>query len=182
MQTQKSQGFTLIELLVVIAINADLNPAEQFPMGSDLASCLTVFPLRPTIGAIADGTSNTILFGESAGREDVWRGGNRTPAQTDKSLSNVARARGGAWATNDNPYSIGSRAMWYTSNPALGTVIPGIIKMNNSNEWGHCFFSFHTGGAVFAYADGSIRFLRESISLRNLAALSTRAGGEIVNE
>ena len=31
-------------------------------------------------------------------------------------------------------------------------------------------------------ADGSVRFLRESIPIRTLAALSTRAGGEVIAE
>ena len=56
--------------------------------------------------------------------------------------------------------------------------IPGPITINNSNEWGHCFYSFHTSGANFAFADGSVRFLSESTSLATLAALVTRAGGE----
>jgi prepilin-type processing-associated H-X9-DG protein len=56
------------------------------------------------------------------------------------------------------------------------------MKINNSNEWGHLYYSFHDGGAVFAFADGSVRFLSDSISLGTLAALTTRAGGEVVGE
>jgi prepilin-type processing-associated H-X9-DG protein/prepilin-type N-terminal cleavage/methylation domain-containing protein len=47
----------------------------------------------------------------------------------------------------------------------------------------HCdlnhFWSLHAGGANFAFADGSVRFLRYSVSER-LPALATRAGGEVV--
>jgi prepilin-type processing-associated H-X9-DG protein len=53
------------------------------------------------------------------------------------------------------------------------------MKINNSNEWGHLYYGFHTGGAVFALADGSVRFLTESTPLWNLAALTTRGGGEV---
>ena len=82
----------------------------------------------------------------------------------------------GAWATNDNVYDIGRRT---TSNYGSGTtVIPGTLSINNSNEYGHCFYSFHTGGANFAFADGSVRFLGESMNLRVLASLVTRAGGK----
>ena len=99
-----------------------------------------------------------------------------TAAQTDKAKPNCARARGGAWATNDNPYEIGQRIEWCTGS----TNVPGPMKINNSNEWGFLFYGFHTGGANFAFADGSVRFLAESTGLRTLGVLVTRAGGEIV--
>ncbi|RUL87303.1 DUF1559 domain-containing protein [Tautonia sociabilis] len=41
--------------------------------------------------------------------------------------------------------------------------------------------SDHPGGAQALFGDGSARFLRETIALRPLAALCTRAGGEIVS-
>ena len=36
------------------------------------------------------------------------------------------------------------------------------------------------GPANAAMADGSVRFLRESIPIRTLAALSTRGAGEVI--
>ena len=53
------------------------------------------------------------------------------------------------------------------------------MKINNSNEWGHLFYSFHEGGAGFALADGSVRFLSEATPLRSLAVMVTRSGGEV---
>jgi prepilin-type processing-associated H-X9-DG protein len=40
---------------------------------------------------------------------------------------------------------------------------------------------FHSGGANALFADGSVRFLQAGMSIQVLAALITRAGGEIVS-
>ena len=53
------------------------------------------------------------------------------------------------------------------------------MKINNSNEWGHLFYSFHTNVACVALADGSIRTLSEGMRLRIIADMVTRSGGEV---
>jgi len=160
------------------AINNELPAAQQYPAGTDLRGGLRAFPDVTTFACFTDGTSQTILVAECAGREDVWRGRTMKPAAADKSNPACARARGGAWATNDNPYDIGQRTEWCTG----ANSIPGPMRINNSNEWGHLYYSFHPGGAEFAMADGSVRFLPESTPLWNLAALTTRAAGEVISD
>lgn len=136
---------------------------------------------KASIAVIEDGTSNTILMGECGGREDVWRDRNLTPAQTDSALPNCARARGGAWATNDNPYELGRPALGCTGgNAALPVFGLGKLKINATNEWGGLFYSFHANGTNLGFADGSVRFLRETTSLWILGAMVTRAGGEVI--
>ncbi|QEL13440.1 DUF1559 domain-containing protein [Limnoglobus roseus] len=136
--------------------------------------------LRPSnrILSITDGTSNTIIVGEDSGREDVYRNGKlAAKVSTNPSSADCARARGGAWATNDNPYEIGQLILW---NPgALTTPPPSPMKINGSNEWGYLFYSMHTGGANVVMADGSVRFLSEGTSIRTLGGMATRAGGEV---
>jgi len=165
-------------------INAELAALGQPPFPTtSLQGVLRPVPEgRTTLSAISDGTSNTILFGECAGREDVWRDGRMTPAVANKSLSSCARAQGGAWATNDNPYEIGVRKLWCGAgtNPALPAAYAGPMRINASNEYGFLFYSFHTSGANFAFADGSVRFIRDSAALATVAALTTRAGGEVI--
>ena len=43
------------------------------------------------------------------------------------------------------------------------------------------FRSLHPGGANFAMADGSVKFIKDSIDLRTYRALGTRAGGEVLS-
>jgi prepilin-type processing-associated H-X9-DG protein len=112
----------------------------------------------------------------------VWRGRVRYPANATQGAANCARARGGSWATNDNPFAFGESVTgWCTSggSPTQGA-IPGPMKINGSNEWGWLLYAFHNGGANAAFADGSVRFLAEGTDVRTLGALATRAGGEVV--
>jgi prepilin-type processing-associated H-X9-DG protein len=59
----------------------------------------------------------------------------------------------------------------------------------NSPAWNDLFYkrtgvygSEHTGGANLAFADGSVKFVSETISLLTLRSLSTKNGGEPVAE
>lgn len=137
----------------------------------------------PRFENVTDGTSSTILIGECAGREDVWRGRTMTPAQTDSGQSNCARARGGAWATNYNPYELGRPPLGCTGgNAALAAFLNGKLRINATNEWGGLYYGFHTGIAIVGMADGSVRSLGESTSLRVVGSLTTRSGDEVVGE
>lgn len=137
-------------------------------------------PRYPTMSGVTDGTSNTIMIGECAGREDIWHGRTMTPANAIRGQASCARARGGAWATNDNTYPIGQRINWCSSGLTGRDAVPGDMKINNSNEWGHLYYSFHSGGANFAMADGSVRYLSDRIALWVLGSLTTRSGGEAI--
>jgi prepilin-type processing-associated H-X9-DG protein len=75
---------------------------------------------------------------------------------------------------------------WPYSNHAVGTVA---IPMNTSNTgpsyppWDfttvYSFRSRHTGGVQFALADGSVRFLPQSMDRAAYKAMGTYAGGEV---
>lgn len=156
-------------------INNSLPTGQQFPASADLKGVICWHASDNTsnkFSDVTDGTSKTIMLAECAGREDVYRGRVKYPVVYTGSVR--VRARGGAWATTDNAYQIGQRNPWHAS---FGT-IPGPVAINNSNEWGHCFYSFHDGIANFAFADGSVRTLHEEIDLYTLAVQVTRAGGE----
>ncbi len=178
---QNKTGSTT-DYFAVEGASAALYTELGLPTGDGRGVLRDILEGQTRITTITDGASNTILFAECAGREDVYRGGKLVAkAQTNKNLTACARAQGGAWATNDNPYEIGQRKEWCNnanSAPGPNTALP--MKINSSNEWGFLFYSFHDGGANACMADGSVRMLRESAPGATLLGLSTRNGGEVV--
>ena len=54
-----------------------------------------------------------------------------------------------------------------------------IAACQNLGQYG--FRSFHSGGANFGMADGSVRFIKNTINLNTYRALGTRALGEVIS-
>jgi prepilin-type N-terminal cleavage/methylation domain-containing protein/prepilin-type processing-associated H-X9-DG protein len=114
------------------------------------------------ITAITDGTAFTILLTEDAGRPQWWLAGRPDPASV---------VTGCGWTGFNNPLAIQGSA-------DNGRVRPGPCALNCTNDGE--VYSFHPGGANAVFADGHVQFLRAGMDIRTLAALVTRAGGEIV--
>jgi prepilin-type processing-associated H-X9-DG protein len=112
---------------------------------------------------VTDGMSNTLLVAEDAGRPQLWRAGRYVPGQF---------SFGGPWASIANPVEI-------TGASADGAKVSGPCGINCTNNQQP--YGFHPGGANFLFADGSVRLLSAGIDIRVLAALATRAGGEVVS-
>jgi prepilin-type N-terminal cleavage/methylation domain-containing protein/prepilin-type processing-associated H-X9-DG protein len=118
---------------------------------------------------ITDGTSQTLHIGE------------RPPA---------GRLLAGAWYTNfieaawsHDDYRVGRGATLPVYSPldsggCQGPFSFGPGQLANPCDFNH-FWSLHSGGAHFLFADGSVRFLPYSAA-PILPALATRAGGEVV--
>jgi len=111
---------------------------------------------------ITDGASNTILMAEDAGRPKLYRAGRLVAGFSD----------GAAWATNGLLQGRGSTRD--------GTAFFGPCAINCTNQ--REVYSFHPGGANAVYADGSVHFQQSGMDIRVLAALITRAGGEVVSD
>ena len=70
--------------------------------------------------------------------------------------------------------------LWCGGN--LLTVFFGINDLSPYRSIGDKYIrSHHPGGAQFAFADGHVRFLSETIDQAVLEALASRAGGETVD-
>ena len=122
-----------------------------------------VFEMNTTrrIDDILDGTSQTILMAECAGRPQLWQGRKKVP--------NVWLT-GGPWASRN--------LLWGRGATQDGSAFYGKCAINCTND--REVYSFHRGGANAVFADGSVQFLTEGMSIHVLAALITRAGGEVV--
>ena len=125
-----------------------------------------------TIAEISDGTSNTEVIAEVAGRPDRWRKGLKFAAANPPGVTPRIYVSGGGWADREAPYGLHGFTM-------DGATTPGPCHTNctNANE----VFSFHPGGANNLFADGSVRFIKETAAIQVYANLISRAGGDIVS-
>jgi prepilin-type N-terminal cleavage/methylation domain-containing protein/prepilin-type processing-associated H-X9-DG protein len=111
-----------------------------------IANCMTGIYrfLTPTsIAAITDGTSNTLLYSEKAN-------GLFTPADS------LCYNWWGDCVSGDTIFSTLYPINAYKSIPR--------VAEEYDDSWVEGASSFHPGGANFAFADGSVHFLKESIS------------------
>lgn len=111
---------------------------------------------------ITDGTSQTILLTECAGRPTMWR---------------VRRPVAGIYALNCA--WVGGTLTFGQGSSDDGTTQPGPCAINCTND--HEVYSFHPNGANVIFVDGSVHFLEANIDIRLFGRLVTRAGGEVVS-
>jgi len=128
------------------------------------------------IVAITDGTSNTIMFIENAGRPNLLVRANGRLTDIGSLTDQLG------WASPD-----GGVMSVDGMNGATGAVNGGGVGLLANNCIMNCNtdsepFSFHTGGVTVGLGDGSVRFLRDSMSAANFAALCTARGGEVISE
>jgi prepilin-type processing-associated H-X9-DG protein len=123
---------------------------------------------------VTDGSSNTLLFGERYHRDPEFDLRQPVVLPGVASIAHIGR-----WG-----FVAGAGAM---ANVTLHTAAPINYQMppggdsSTANDRVCAFGSGHPGGANFAFADGSVRFVSNGTSLQTLQALSTRAGGEVAS-
>jgi prepilin-type N-terminal cleavage/methylation domain-containing protein len=152
-----------------LAVFSAMRPQIRGPAAALAANGLAAIePNRMT--DITDGTSNTILLCEDAGRPDRWVKGVKVASGTSPPLP----SDGAGWGDYKSEYGLDGVTINSSTNP-ISASEPGNIVINgyNNNET----YSFHPGGAMHAFSDGSVRFLRETITSHTYAALITAQGG-----
>lgn len=151
---------------------------RSFPMDRVTRDGIFFQDSRTRLRDVTDGTSNTLFFGERSHRDLEF---NRINLPYDP-LPNY-----GTWSVAFFIFG-GSLPHHLRSTPVpINYQVPSTDRYQVPPTGGDtrvddrlcAFGSGHPGGANFAIADGSVRFLSEQTNLTTLQALSTRAGGEV---
>jgi prepilin-type N-terminal cleavage/methylation domain-containing protein len=162
-------GLVDAETITVDTLNGNTPNSGMLPKNAD-----------PKLKDVTDGLSHTIMYAESAGRPSVYRRGG-VEVGPDVQTTHVI---GGGWArpasdfgldgsTTDGVSSPGPCPMNCTNGQQVTTYPDPYYVTEGSGE----AFSFHPGGAFFAYGDGSVHFLNDNIDIRDFARLISKNDG-----
>ena len=119
--------------------------------------------------SIPDGLSHTVFLTEDAGRPLSYVKG-RKPHPTNPT-GGANGLDGAGWASRGMNYGIDGSTF-----DGLSSGGPCFMNCNNRDE----HFSFHPGGGVHLFGDGSVRFVAETTSSKIMGAMTTRMGSEII--
>jgi prepilin-type N-terminal cleavage/methylation domain-containing protein/prepilin-type processing-associated H-X9-DG protein len=127
------------------------------------------------LGDITDGTSNTLFFGEVVQGQDK-------PGSGTYDLRGFihwweAAVIEGSLLPNTSQFDQMQSASYCTypfmTNPPC--------TASSANAYAHAARSRHPGGVNVSLGDGSVRFIKNSISITTWQALSTSKGGEVID-
>lgn len=141
--------------VICLAGGSCIEPINSSNPGAEYNGVFS-YGTKVTIGGVSDGTSGTLMVGERAVDPSHSWGWTLTGTEGDSMLGTGAPMWQGQFtATATPPYN------W---------------------QFSPVFSSRHVGGAQFVLADGSVRFLSNTINFATFNALGTRAGGEVTGD
>lgn len=137
---------------------------DIFPPDHDRSTPLGGLAGRGSMGEITDGLSTTGLgIVEIADKPNRWQAGKLVASGSGMNAE-------GTWVANG--FNAPRGYSWD------GKTAPGPCAMNCSNS--AAVYSFHADGCNFAFADGSVRFLKKDVDVWVFYAALTRRGGELL--
>lgn len=139
--------------------------------GNNRITALDDLPRTRKFRDILDGTTNTMLITEQAGRPEFYIRGIKQPDNSGLSQA----TSWGSW-----PSFQVFQVQVFGSDAITRDGPGGTCSINCNNSQG--IYSFHVGGAHASFADGSVHMLSESIDANILFALITINGGEVIGE
>jgi prepilin-type N-terminal cleavage/methylation domain-containing protein len=119
-------------------------------------------PCRRRMANITDGTSNTFLIAECAGRNQFWFMGKRQTGTKNN----------GPWAQPLSRIALGG----CNPNNMASTTGPRAVNCLNDKE----IYGFHPSGAMVCMADASVRHVSTNLDINIAYSLLTRERGEQV--
>lgn len=123
--------------------------------------------------SVIDGTSNTVMFGERHYFDPVF---DSSPIVGDRIAD-----WGWVWFGAQGDAFLGCSVRINFKLPADFDSRPAGEQQLLFEDRINAFGSGHTGGANFTMGDGSVRFIRDTISPVTILQLGTRSGGEVIN-
>ncbi|WP_435010924.1 DUF1559 domain-containing protein [Tundrisphaera lichenicola] len=134
--------------------------------------------LSTSIAMIQDGTSNTFLAGESTnGVSHYDQGGATSPPRFGPYWGSGTHTA--VHGRIDPPSS--TTAISFTPNAGSGYLYPNSSAFGKKAPYAWTFSSRHPGGVNMLMGDGSVRFIKNSISVYTWWSLATMAGAEVIS-
>jgi prepilin-type processing-associated H-X9-DG protein len=158
------------------------------------------------MATITDGTSNTVIFSEFDRYQNTSQNGNWQIYQDTADSDKVANVLLTMTTNCQAATTIAPAATGVTSDDGMKGVdwlyqhcgAGGCYSHINPPNKKACYFaasktaghptetmigasSFHAGGVNVAFLDGSVRFVKDSVSPQTWWALATKAGGEVIS-
>ena len=177
------------------SVNACYPVAAQLLPGQSIQPAATLALLAPKgtvlsglnltkkihITDMTDGTSNTVIVGESAGKQQVYRLGTAVQPNTFGATGFYLNAAFADYGTRIYVYGFtASGATTGGCSVMNATNAPVNTSFNSGGGGDVQIYSFHTGGANFLRGDGSVVFITNSLQPNVLTALISAQGGEAI--
>ena len=126
---------------------------------------------RIRIQDVLDGTSKTIAVGEAA----YFSSGNGTNRGDFPMWMGTAWEDGSTLVQDPGRYQL---QHWRRAD--VSAFEEEIARLPAGKASDDCAFSWHIGGVLFGFVDGSVHFLTENLELRTFALLGDRMDGEVI--